>query len=408
MIDNGGFANEMIGKETTFVFLVALHHPLAVKHHEKHFFAREQDDAPWVTFTRGKGFVGLKLWEVPDVPDRYRRQDVTSEVIGHTLIHRPNPIVFPRLGSEYDDTLPAKGTIAELATPIKLENEESIRGALSDAFDRCLEELNAFLGSYILVTKDPRIKPINRQNCRPFLPMLFQRENGEYINYSLFGAREDLVQYSNLNEFSEDETWNLAVSLSRRKRNDPFSVFADRARAAHRYYKVDGDYSSAVVTAQTACEVYLNSILLAIEWEKGTPRAVTRPWFKERTSFLSRVTTYLQPTLGGNWSNPPGFGVSSSLSKLAQMRNEIVHSGKTPSEFDAKRAIEAMGEIEMFMKHRLAAKKRVYPRTTLMVLGEPGLRRLGSWDKWIEKGIEDHAAQESDWIVDFVSWRDAS
>lgn len=408
MMDNGGFANEMIGKETTVIFLVALNHPLAVKHHEQHFFTREQDDAPWVKFTEGKGFVGIKLWEVPDVPDRFMRQDLTSEVIALTRMHRSNPMVFPRLGTEYDNTLPAKGTILELATPFKLENEETIRDALSDAFDRCLEELNAFLGSYILVTKDPRIKPINRQNCRPFLPMLFQHETGDYYNYSLFGAREDLAQYFNLNEFSEDETWNFAISLSRRKRGDPFSVFADRARAAHRYYKVDGDYSSAVVTAQTACEVYLNSILLAIEWEKRTLRAVTRPWFEERISFLSRVSRYLQPALGGNWSNPPGFGVSSSLSELAQMRNEIVHSGKTPSEFDAKRAIEAMGKVETFMKHRLAGKKRAYPRTTLMVLGEPGLRRLGSWDKWIEKWIEDHAAQESDWIVDFVSWRDAS
>lgn len=408
MVETENFPVDILDKETTVVFLIALNYPLAVHHRERHFFVRQQDEAPWVKFTNGKGFVGLNFLEVPDVPDRYSRQDVIRNVIAQMLIDRPRVMAFPKLGGEYEDEYPINGSLAELATPVKIDNEASMRAILSDAFDRCLEELNSFISAYILISHDRRIKPISRQNCRPVVPMLFQDDEGNYHSYSLFGARQSCIHTSAPNTFTDQQVWNLAVSLSRRQRQDPFSLFGDRARAAHRYYEIEGDYSSAVISAQTACEIFLNSILLAIEWEKGTLRSVTRPWFEERISFLSRVTRFLQPSLGDNWSNPPNTGISHQLNMLADIRNSVVHNGITPSENNAKFALEALAKVESFVKKRLVAKKREFPRTAVLTLGEPGLKRLNALDNWIENWLDNYASQEPDWILDFIHWRDST
>lgn len=405
-IDFPAVPDHLVQTNTTIVFLIAVDFPVSLSPGERRFIARHED-APWIEFTSGKSFVGINVWKVPDVIDRQLRMDTNGFCLARALIEHTNPIAYPKLGDEFTNTPIIDGTIFELATPIYIPNQEASRDLISDAFDRCLEELNGVLIAYLHATNDLRTRTLSRQNCRPLIPMMFQDQSGKYYGLSPFGARLPLFSPQNDATLNDEELWKFEVIRTRRSRNDPFSLYVERIKAAQRYLNIDGDYSSSIVTAQTSCEILLNSILLIISWEEGLSRRETRGWFEERVTFRARVQRRLQPLLGGNWSNPPGDGLVSLLENMQHLRNSIVHLGSSPNERQARSVIEAVNTIELFAKRRLVAKRREFPRTALMLLGEPGMRKLGGWDGWMKEWFDAHAPSEPDWILAFIDWRDS-
>jgi len=89
---------------------------------------------------------------------------------------------------------------------------------------------------------------------------------------------------------------------------------------------------------------------------------------------------------------------------LAELRGRVVHAGYSPTEQEAEMALEIMDTLSEFVKRRLVAKTKIYPRTALQLLGEPGLRRLGGWSKWIEGFVRDEIGNEDPWIASFRQW----
>ena len=73
-------------------------------------------------------------------------------------------------------------------------------------------------------------------------------------------------------------------------------------------------------------------------------------------------------------------------------------------ESEAVQALQALDTLEPFVKGRLGAKRQTYTRTGLLVLGEPGFRRLGMWNRWMERFAETNARQEPDWLAPFQQW----
>ncbi|MFE8940928.1 hypothetical protein ACFYNX_26020 [Streptomyces sp. NPDC007872] len=47
-----------------------------------------------------------------------------------------------------------------------------------------------------------------------------------------------------------------------------------------------------------------------------------------------------------------------------------------------------------------------YPRTALLTLGEPGLRRLGGWTR-ANAYLKDPAQVPDLWLREFATWREA-
>ncbi|HWK80290.1 MAG TPA: hypothetical protein VNP95_05965 [Thermomicrobiales bacterium] len=396
-----------LDSETTVVFFLPLPHDMRIRYpaESRLLVPRKNDPAPWIKFTEGTNFVGMQFWKVPDPPDRFIRQDVAAIVVANHRLTRNPLLAFPEIGAEFQGIEPVDGTIVELATAIKIESPEQARMAISDAFDRCVEELNTFLRAYRMTSGDPTIRTVTRQTCRPFIQTLFERAVGdeyEYYGHTLFGTHEPNITPDSTKEMSDDELWDLSVSLSRHQRRDPFSVWADIARSAHRYYLVDGDYSATVISCQTAFEVLLNTTLLCISWETKIPRNETRKWTRDASPFMSRITKHLQPHLGGNWSS-----ILTDFKRISSSRNDIVHDGRSPSELDARDCLEALVRVEDFAKDRLAVQRKQYPRTALLLLGEPGFKKRNVWDRWTRDWISRNAPEEPDWILEFAAWRDS-
>jgi HEPN domain-containing protein len=186
-------------------------------------------------------------------------------------------------------------------------------------------------------------------------------------------------------ELAEEKIEALGVMLTRDNYSDPFGLATERMRVARRSYEMEGDYTSVVVHSYTGCEVLLNSVLLLMAWEEGTSRAKTRNWFEGQQGFMARILTQLPPRLGGNWSTQPEDAVVNRLKRLADTRHQVVHYGHLPDEREAQEAIESTDAVMEYVKVRLVVKRNHYPRTALMMLGQPGMQRLGVPVSWVER-----------------------
>jgi hypothetical protein len=55
-----------------------------------------------------------------------------------------------------------------------------------------------------------------------------------------------------------------------------------------------------------------------------------------------------------------------------------------------------MRDLERFVFDRLAERRNVYPKVTLLTIGEPGLRRRGLWSGKIKRFGEETAGSASE------------
>jgi hypothetical protein len=395
------------GEPTIAVFFVALDQPMGLRDGLELYYQRTREPVPWVQFNGGYNFVRMKIWRVPDqLPLQLHKYEMAFSVAKKLTKPSENPegIQFGNVPLPSSDVL---GTVMELATPVLDAPSGTPEEAISEAFDRCLEELNLFMRAYLTVTHDRTFRPITRQTCRPLVPWATQDLHGRYGHLGVFMVREGVGQipYAH-DDLTEEQQRKLQIVWRQTTAGYPFIPFVERARVAYREYDVEGDYPTTVIAAYTACEVLLNTALFMMAWEEGKTRDETRPWFEARLEFMNRVSREIQPRLGGNWANPPNTSPMGQLRILSDIRQKVVHLAYTPSEKEAQEALQALGVLEEFVKQRLAAKRMKYPRTCLLLNGEPGLRRRRAWDARIEKWVEEHAGTEDEWGVSYRLWRD--
>jgi hypothetical protein len=402
--------DDWTGQPLIIVFFIALEHPIAIPEGE-HLFVTHRDVAvPWITWNGGYSFVAFRIWRTKEQETVLSQKDANAFEIARRLTGTPTADSMD--GSPYgrvpEPLITSRGTVVEVATPLLLADGADANTAISSAFNRCLNELALLMQAYLGVTHDLRFRPITRQTCRTVIPMTTQDLSGNYGGLGVFNANQGLYSIPfEASELTEEQINAVQVSRLRLQRGDPFAGYVERARVAHRDYVVEGDYPTTVVAAYTACEVLLNSTLLTMAWEEGLDREETRVWFEGQMGFMARVGTYVVPRLGGNWSTQRSENPMSQLARLSDSRNRVVHLGHLPNEAEAQAAINALSSMDEFIKERLADKMMIYPRTTLLILGEPGLRRLGKWTRRMRQWVEHHANQEEEWIGSFRAWRDS-
>lgn len=392
------------------VFFIATEHPIALPDGTTVWAKRAEVAVPWASVMDGTSFVGIRVWRRPEQIEWHEQRDDNAFAVAGALC-RPSGSTLPegsgRVPPPHGEQL---ASVVEVATPLIIPDSGDEAEAISDAFDVCLEELQAFMRAYFAVSRDPRFRPITRQTCRVAVPMTMQHPvTNEYGYMQMFMVNEGTggaLPYPTEELTDEDEV-RFRIRFRRARIGDPFTPYLERARIAHREYLVDGDYSTTVVSAYTATEVLLNSMLLTMAWEEGMAREDTLPWFEGRIEFLSRVGREVIPRLGGNWSAPPTTGMTGQLRSLSDARNRVVHRAEIPNEPAAKDALAGLRSLETLVKQRLAEKRMTYPKTCLLFLGVPGLRRLNRLDRRIAGWIAQHGEYKSEWITDFVAWRDA-
>lgn len=397
------------GEPIMIVFFIALEQPMAVPDRTSLFLTRYDEPMEWVEWNGGFNFVGIRLHRRSETVE-YRwgpvnnAFDVFKRETGYLAGPAPEGVTFGRVPPPQADVL---GTVVEAATALVPSPDGDSMMAVSNAFDRCLQELQFLMQAYFLVTHDVRFRPISRQTCEPLVPMATQGLDGAWSGWGIFHVHfgEGQLPYAP-EELDAEHLDHLEVTLHRNRRGDPMAPFIERARVARRSYRVDGDYATTVIACYTACEVFLNAVLLLMAWEEGTARADTRGWFEGEMGFMSRVGAQITPRLGGNWGTQDPDSAMNRLRRLADQRHRVVHYGHLPEEREAQQAFDALEALEQFVKARLGNKRKTYLRTALLVLGMPGFRRLGLWNRWMERFVESNARQEPDWIVSYRHWLD--
>jgi hypothetical protein len=397
------------GDPLMIVFFIALEQPMMAPEGMELFVTHYGEPLEWVKWNGGFNFVGMRLHRRTDSTTYRAEQDLQVFDLAMNVMNCQLPARPELMGEPVPSiTTNLTRTVVETATPL-LPTEDGDPGhAVSDAFDRCLAVLQGLTRAYVAASTDVRFRPISRQTCRMLVPMATQSIEGEWLDFGVFHVHpgEGMVPFD-AEELTETERHKLRVTLEKIARGDPYIPFVERARVAHRAYRIDGDYPTTVISAQTACEILLNTVLLLMAWEEGRSREATREWFTGRVGFIRRVASQVAPRLGGNWGTQRPENPMSRICRLSDIRHAVVHAGYLPDEHEAQEALTTVDAAEAMVKERLVAKRMTYPRTALLLLGEPGLRRLQGWDTRMIAWVDSHASQEPDWISTFRSWRDA-
>jgi hypothetical protein len=408
------------GEPLLAIFFITSPSPVALPHGATFNFERGEtvdwladavrvptkDLPPLPIADRTKNFVSIRIWRPREKlildtgPLNYALKVARAVVPGVTGDELP-PLT-------YDDE-ESGSTVFELVTPLLLSAGPGAdaKGALSDAFDRCLENLTELIRAYILKTADVRTTVPSLVSLFPMIPFTARAPDGSWWGgLELFranmGTRHLPVATGDL---TKEETSGMMISLSRMKRRDPTAVFALWARAATRSYWIDGDYSSTIIQAHISSEVLLDSLLLLLAWEDGLEPSVAAEWFDHQLA--KRVRTYYHPRLAGSWDTTQTTNSVGRWSEFVRLpRNRIVHSGNWPNRSEALTALEANQDLEQFVKDRVGAARNRYPRTSLILLGTPGLEKRGLLKGGIKKFIDNTADNEPNWFDSFAKWTD--
>ena len=290
--------NEWNGGPLVVVFFIALEQPLMVAEGITTFAHRRDEPVPWVEFASGTNFVAIRIWrrEVERLFDfKYMSAAfklATELVVGEAPGEPSAPFGnVPWPSSTY------MGSIAEVATPLLPTADLDIEHAVSDAFDRCIEELHGFSLAYQSVTKDRRFRPVTRQTCPMIVPFCFQtKDDATYFGLSNMTIHTGDAMPFEPEELSADQLREFQATWLRRRTGDPFSSYVDWSRSAHRSLNLHGDYAQSVIATHTAVEVLINSVLLMCAWERQYKRSEVRSWFEESTGFLARSRKHLRAT----------------------------------------------------------------------------------------------------------------
>lgn len=184
----------------------------------------------------------------------------------------------------------------------------------------------------------------------------------------------------------------------------PFVPWRERLVEANRALHIHGEYAQAVTLTQTACEIFLNTLLLLLLWEEGiTPSDAAR--CLEEGKLARRINTDLRSRLGGNWQMEGRGDVARWFQSTALLRNRVVHGGYQPSRLEAENAFSAAFPLEKFAFGRLVEKRNRYPRVTLMTVAQSGLERRGLWKGKIRSFAEQTAPSEPHWLQQVQDYR---
>ncbi len=343
-----------------------------------------------ISFPEGRSFVHLQFWQVTSSL-RLPFSDALFKVVEQITGQGEHDAVGPDLESYR--------TVVESTTlMIGGENEN----ALSAAFDRCLVQLQQLCRAFRSTTHE-RISRVSVERLPLIIPYsvsnLYDRFQGVTGWFMLHANFPDNIPRDPI---SDEELNRLHEVLMRQSQADPFLLAQEQSDEARRLLYRAGDYGDAVMHAHLAAEIFLDGVLLYMLWESGATASEVAKLFDD--GLAKRVRRDFAPNLGGNWNTDKG-PMASFAANLMKIRGRVVHGGYEPSRGEAETALDTYIQVVDFVKSRLAEKRFTFPRTTLMVLGQPGLERMGLWKGKVTE-VWDRLKDEPSWASSFRDWRD--
>lgn len=337
--------------------------------------------------------------------------DLTCRRVGVNTIANPLAATGPILDemtarSRNDDYAPdfaapdgsyTTVVVAETALVPASTNDRS--EALSDAFDRCEDALVDLIRALRMSTK-LRLPLPHRATLPVMVPMLV-RPAGDP---SLFQVSWNVPGPASPPALSAEELDRAHYWLFTLTQGHLFAAYAERYREAFDAYEVDGDRPLTLIRCQLAAEVLLDALLKSALWEEGV-----RPPVAAAAEFSvglgTRVRRYYHVRFGGDWNvESPAWALGAWHRDVRVPRNRVVHANYAPSRAEARAALRALEGLDAFVRLRLADRPLTYPRTIAMLLGRPGLTRLGRSTAALDRFVEGQGTQEGDWVSLFKEW----
>ncbi|MGH3726302.1 MAG: hypothetical protein ACRDUS_19525 [Mycobacterium sp.] len=165
-----------------------------------------------------------------------------------------------------------------------------------------------------------------------------------------------------------------------------------------------GDRRAAVLSLAITCELMLDSVLAGILWEEEKSAAQAAQQWANESSITHRVKRLYAERLGGNWHLDASGPVSNWRRHVVDVRNSVIHSGRTPSEVESHLAGTATSELLTFVTKRQIIKWKTYPKTLALLCGPTSVTQHAS--KKQRDAILVALQRYSPFAVAFHRWRD--
>ncbi|THA28036.1 hypothetical protein [Streptomyces sp. A1547] len=308
-----------------------------------------------------------------------------------------------------DGTVDAYRTVVEMVTIQGADRLDPQEEVLSETFARCFDVLTdvSLMTRLVLPHSNPAAAP---EQIAVAL-WLARTMTGSYAEGAM-GVMPLTPPSSPLDAVLDgDQMTRLDAHLQRLWDGSPLELAMERATEARRAFRRDGDYRHAVVQAAMFAEIVLTSTLSLMLWEEqlGAPsvdQAVAVFDFSRGGGLATRVKTEYASRLGGCWDYTVPGPIHDWTHAVAALRNRVVHRGYRPTYQETEAALTAADALLDFIKNRLAQRVARFPRTALLTLGEPGLRRLGGWPRASAYLENPHQVPDL-WFAESAAWREA-
>lgn len=297
-------------------------------------------------------------------------------------------------------------TVFEAVTPLIHPEKGGVKEAVNEAFDRCVDEIANICRAHLSAVGDLRVRIPSRENLFPTIP--FATRHPSEMKFGPIGVITINAGYRiavGPTELNDDMHRQLRERLFVMKQGSQFTRYNDWRSTAMQMWHLDGMYSPAVVALYSASEALFDALLLTLTWEKGekSAREINRLLLDE--GLAKRVRTHYAPLLQGRWdTNDDRTVLWQWHEHVAKPRHLVTHAGVLLQAQAAQLAFDALEQTTEYIKSRLVAKRSVFPRTTLMILGKPGLERFKVYSGKIKRFVEEVLPSEPSWTDSYHHW----
>jgi hypothetical protein len=369
----------------------------------------ETAPVPTEIFSPGQMVVSLKFWQVKDAFAEFRAEFDAIDKVMRAVV--PAEVLGERAEDRSDEAtglLPESyRTIVEAVTPFLADDpdEKDPERVQSDAFDRSVEAINRIVRAY-RVSEHGLIPEVTRERL-PFSVLFCTRavSGGDWAGPVLMLLHFNLPRDVSPDVLSDEELARFNAYLQMVQTTHPLFAYTERALDSHIALQREGNTKTALILTQIAVESLLDTLLSLVLWEEGaSPEVAATDVFSD--AFVTRLRKHFHPRLGGSWDDRRPGATHDLVKDVIRVRGRVVHADYMPTRDEAWKAIAAATTMDEFIRDRLADRRNRYPKTTILFLGDEGLRARGLWGGKIERLADDNAADiPNGWIAAYRSWR---
>jgi hypothetical protein len=288
---------------------------------------------------------------------------------------------FGKMPAEENPGLPLAHTTVEVICIL----EPSQADPMEYALERALEVVRDFQTYYHLFTKTP-VRRLTRKLLPPVIPVIrrsypaLDTWEPELLHVNNGGTALRAAATPTL---SPEQLQNL-LKHNRASRADVFNAFLLMRQEAMLSFAT-GSNAAASLFVAIAAETLLTELFLLLSWEEVADLQKTADILGERDNISKRLLNELASRLKGDWDRNGNGPLGEWQRQIANLRNDVAHAGKVPSEPEVDAAMNALTALEAYVGDRLAEVFRSYPQVAEIYLGNDGFARrnkLKSWQKF--------------------------